>query len=65
MARLAFALILLVLAPGYAGLAGAGAQDRYDLPEPYLAWERAYLGQFPRLQGIMDAMVKITGAQLK
>ena len=47
MTRLAFALILLVLGPGYAGLAGAGAQDRYELPEPYLSWERAYLGQTP------------------
>ncbi len=65
MARLAFALVLLVLGPGYTGLAGAGAQDPYDLPEPYLAWEKAYLRQFPPLQGIMDAMLKITAAQLK
>ena len=65
MAKLTFALILLVLGPGDAGLAGAGAQDPYDLPKPYLSWERTYLGQFPRLQGIMDAMVKITVGQLK
>jgi hypothetical protein len=65
MAKLGFAFMLLVLGPGYVGLAGAGAQDRYDLPEPYLSWERAYLGTFPRLQGIMDTMVKITVVQLK
>ena len=64
MIRLAFALLLFVLGPGYAGLAEAGAQDRYDLPEPYLSWERAYLRQFSGLQGIMDSMVKITAAQL-
>ncbi len=47
------------------GIAWAGSQDKYGLPEPYLAWEKAYLKEFPELQGSMDIMIDRTVAQLK
>jgi hypothetical protein len=40
-------------------------QDKYDLPKPYLAWEKAYLKDFPDLQKLMDAMITATIEQLK
>lgn len=55
-----FCLALFVSAPVF-----AASQDRYDLPEPYLAWEKAYLKKFPDLQPVMDAMLDITAQQLK
>lgn len=58
-------LIALALAFGAAGIAAAASQDKYALPEPYLAWEKAYLKEFPELQGLMDTMVATTVAQLK
>lgn len=38
------------------GSALAASQDAYELPEPYLAWEKAYTKEFPAIQGLMDAM---------
>ena len=35
------------------------------MPKPYLAWEKAYLIEFPELQGLMDIMIGTTVAQLK
>ncbi len=43
----------------------AASQDKYDLPEPYITWEKAYLKKFPTLQPIMDAMLETTAQQLK
>lgn len=40
-------------------------QDRYALPEPYVGWERQYLGDFPDLQRVMDVMVGTTARQLE
>jgi hypothetical protein len=40
-------------------------QDRYALREPYAAWERAYLGEFPGVQRVMDVMVETTARQLQ
>lgn len=40
-------------------------QGKYGLPEPYQAWEKAYLKEFPELQGLMDIMIGMTVAQLK
>ncbi|OPY91577.1 MAG: hypothetical protein A4E73_01920 [Syntrophaceae bacterium PtaU1.Bin231] len=54
------ALIILT-----AGIAAAATQDKYALPEPYLAWEKAYLKEFPELQGLMDVMIDTTVKQLK
>ncbi len=47
------------------GTGKAAVQDKYDLPEPYLGWEKAYLQEFPQLQGVMEVMVNITAKQLK
>lgn len=55
----------LALVFGMAGIAAAASQDKYGLPEPYLAWEKAYLNEFPELQGLMDIMIRTTVAQLK
>jgi len=55
----------LALVFGMAGIAAAATQDKYGLPEPYLAWEKAYLNEFPELQGLMDIMIRTTVAQLK
>lgn len=50
---------------GVTGTAVAASQDKYSLPEPYLAGERAYLKEFPELQALMDVMIATTAAQLK
>jgi len=55
----------LALVFGMAGIAVAATQDKYGLPEPYLAWEKAYLNEFPELQGLMDVMIGTTVKQLK
>ena len=55
----------MALVFGMAGIAAAATQDKYGLPEPYLAWEKAYLKEFPELQGLMDIMIRTTVAQLK
>jgi len=58
-------LIAAACLVGAAGVAAAARQDRYDLPEPYLGWEKGFLREFPALQGIMDIMIDTTVAQLK
>lgn len=65
MARLMISLVAIILGYGCAGVPVPGSQDKYDLPEPYLGWERSYRRALPELQVIMDAMVKTTVAQLK
>ena len=40
-------LTALVLVSGAAGIASAAVQDKYALPEPYLAWKKAYVKEFP------------------
>ncbi|MGH8661721.1 MAG: hypothetical protein ACREUB_08130 [Burkholderiales bacterium] len=45
--------------------AGATMQDRFELPQPYLDWERAYLKQFPELQRVMDRMVEASVRQMQ
>lgn len=47
-----------------AAAAFAGAQDKYPLPEPYAGLEKAYLAEYPDLQGVMDAMIVETEQQL-
>ena len=58
-------VIALAFVFGMAGIAVAASQDKYSLPEPYLAWEKVYLKEFPELQGLMDVMIRTTVAQLK
>ncbi len=43
----------------------AGAQDRFDLPEPYLGWEKSYLKEFPDLQKFLEIMIATTATQLQ
>jgi len=43
----------------------AGTQDKFDLPEPYLSWERSYLKEFPDLQKFLETMITTTSAQLQ
>ena len=67
MKRKIFIVCLLVMASviGAAGIAAAASQDKYALPEPYLAWEKAYLKEFAELQGLMDTMIATAVQQLK
>jgi hypothetical protein len=58
-------VIALTFVFGVAGIAVAATQDKYGLPEPYLAWEKSYLNEFPELQGLMDIMIGTTVRQLK
>ncbi|MCJ7785265.1 MAG: hypothetical protein MUP41_15135, partial [Desulfobacterales bacterium] len=43
----------------------AGTQDRFDLPEPYLSWEKSYLEEFPDLQKFLEIMITTTATQLQ
>jgi hypothetical protein len=65
MKRIIMGLIAMLCVAGMAGIAVAATQDKYGLPEPYLAWEKAYLKEFPELQGLMDIMIDTTVKQLK
>jgi len=57
-------LVIIVLGIGLVGPVWGDTQDKFDLPEPYLGWEKAYLKEFPQLQRIIDEMVNITAKQL-
>ena len=48
-----------------ADTAPAGIQDKFDLPEPYLSWEKSYLKEFPDLQKFLEIMITTTAAQLQ
>jgi hypothetical protein len=63
--RLIIGLVSLAFVFGVAGIAAAASQDKYGLPEPYLASEKAYLKEFPPLQGLMDTMIATAVAQIK
>jgi hypothetical protein len=65
MKRFIMGLFAVLCVAGMAGIAAAATQDKYGLPEPYLAWEKAYLNEFPELQGLMDVMIATTVKQLK
>ncbi len=43
----------------------AASQDKYELGQPYLGWEQAYLKEFPDTQKVMDRMIEISVRQLK
>jgi hypothetical protein len=43
----------------------AETQDRFDLPEPYLGWEKSYLREFPDLQKFLEIMITTTATQLQ
>jgi hypothetical protein len=65
MKRVFIYLIAMLGVAWTAGIAMAGTQDKYALPEPYLAWEKTYLKEFPELQGLMDVMIATAVQQLK
>jgi hypothetical protein len=48
-----------------ADTAPAGIQDKFDLPEPYLSWEKSYLKEFPDLQKFLEIMITTTATQLQ
>jgi hypothetical protein len=61
-------LLCLILGFGMlmmADTATAGIQDRFNLPEPYLGWEKSYLIEFPDLQKFLEIMITTTAAQLQ
>ena len=58
-------LIAMLCVFTLAGFAVAATQDKYSLPDPYLAWEKTYLKEFPELQGLMDVMIATAVQQLK
>jgi hypothetical protein len=53
-------LLLLSSLPAF-----AASQDVYSLPEPYLTLEKEYLKAYPKLQPLMDAMIKNSQTLLK
>jgi hypothetical protein len=65
MKRLRPLLIVVILNIALVCDAIAATQDKYELPEPYLAWERSYLKEFPRLQAVIDVMIRATVEQIK
>jgi len=68
MKKLFSALLSLTLVFGMLTMADtviAGAQDKFDLPEPYLSWEKSYLQEFPALQKFLEVMISTTVAQLQ
>jgi hypothetical protein len=68
MKKLFSALLSLTLVFGMLTMAEtviAGAQDKFDLPEPYLSWEKSYLKEFPALQKFLEVMISTTVAQLQ
>jgi hypothetical protein len=58
-------VVVLVVGIVTTAVAGAASQDRFELPQPYLDWERAYLKGFPELQRVMDRMVESSARQMK
>jgi hypothetical protein len=58
---LTLGLSMLVMAT----MTTAATQDKFDLPEPYLGWEKSYLNEFPDLQRFLDVMITTTATQLQ
>ena len=65
MKRAIYCVLFVVLICGLERIGWAATQDKYDLPEPYLGWERAYLREFPQLQGLMQVMIDTTAEHIK
>lgn len=56
--------VFVVLLAQIPALGWAASQDKFDLPQPYLNWERHYLKDFPDVQLLMDVMVETSSRQL-
>lgn len=65
MKKIVFFLTACLIGAVLANQIIAATQDKYELPEPYLGWEKAYLRQFRQVQAVMDEMIKTTVLQLK
>jgi len=68
MKKLFSALLSFTLGAGIILMANvtiAETQDRFDLPEPYLSWEKSYLQEFPNLQKFLEIMITTTATQLQ
>lgn len=65
MKRTVFIILIALAALALAAPAFAASQDAYELPEPYVTWEKAYGKEFPALQGLMDVMTGNSKAMLK
>jgi hypothetical protein len=61
----AFSLTLVFSLLIVGNTAIAGTQDKFNLPEPYLSWEKSYLDEFPDLQKFLEAMITTTATQLQ
>jgi len=61
----AFSLTLVFSLLIIGNTAIAGTQDKFNLPEPYLSWEKSYLNEFPDLQKFLEAMITTTATQLQ
>ncbi len=57
-------LICIGLGLILSGTCLAALQDKYELPDNYLALEKQYLKEFPKLQDVMDVMIVETEKQL-
>jgi hypothetical protein len=65
MKKILYGMGILMIFLSFEGTGAGQMQDKYDLPQPYLAWEKDYLTDFPDLQKLMDAMIIATVEQLK
>jgi hypothetical protein len=65
MKTILFGMGILMIVLSSEGTGASQMQDKFDLPQPYLTWEKAYLAEFPDLQKLMDAMINTTVEQLK
>jgi hypothetical protein len=61
----AFSLTLVFCLLIIGNTAIAATQDKFNLPEPYLSWEKSYLDEFPDLQKFLEAMITTTATQLQ
>jgi hypothetical protein len=61
----AFSLTLVFSLLIVGNTAIAGTQDKFNLPEPYLSWEKSYLDEFPDLQKFLEVMITTTATQLQ
>lgn len=58
-------LMLIALVLALPAWSWGASQDKFDLPQPYINWERQYLKEFPDLQRLMDVMVEASARQLQ
>ncbi len=65
MFKVLIGLGILMMVFSFEGAGAGQMQKKFNLPEPYLTWEKAYLSEFPDLQRLLDTMINTAGEQLK